>query len=175
MRIPRGRGILPLVALLTAAASWAWTSLSGSSPTLEKDPSIPGPPAAATKAHVKRVVDGDTLQLADGTRVRLIGVNTPETVDPRRPVQAYGKEASEFTKKTLTGKDVLLDYDVERRDKYNRALAYVWLADGTFFNAELIRQGYAQTMTIPPNVRYADLFRRLEREAREARRGLWAK
>lgn len=135
---------------------------------------IPSSPATATKAHVKRVVDGDTVELADGTKVRLIGVNTPESVDPRRPVEHYGKEASDYTKKRLTGKDVLLDYDVERYDKYRRTLAYLWLTNGAFFNAELIRQGYAQTLTIPPNVRYAELFRRLEREAREARRGLWS-
>lgn len=132
--------------------------------------------------QVARVVDGDTLELSGGEKVRLIGVNTPETVKPDSPPQPYGKEASEFTKKNLEGKRVFLELDVQQRDRYGRILGYVYLRpprnrediERDMFNAVLLREGYAQVMTVPPNVKYADLFVRLQREAKAARRGLWA-
>lgn len=138
----------------------------------------PLPPAEVARlprARVARAVDGDTLQLAGGERVRLIGVNSPESVDPRRPVQVFGKEAAEFVRRLVEGREVYLQYDVERQDRYGRSLAYVFLTDGTFVNAELVRLGFAQAYRYPPNVKYAELFNRLQREAREQRRGLWAK
>lgn len=131
-------------------------------------------PNGEMEATVKRVVDGDTVELTNGERVRLIGVDTPETVKPNSPVEPYGKEASEYTKKMLTGQKVTLRFDVEPRDKYNRLLAYLYLPDGTFFNEKLVREGYARILTIPPNVAFADLFLEAEREAREQNRGLWA-
>ena len=106
-------------------------------------------------------------------RIRLIGVDTPETVDPDRPVQPYGKQASNFAKHMLTGRTVRIMGDVEPRDRYGRLLAYVWLPDGTFWNALLAAEGYAQLITIPPDVTYAGLFRGLVDEARSADRGLW--
>ena len=127
-------------------------------------------PAAAQR--VERVVDGDTIIVSDVGRVRLIGVDTPESVDPRRPVEFFGKEASAFTKRLVEGKPVRLEYDWERTDRYGRTLAYVHLQDGTFVNAEIIRQGYGHAYTRFP-FRHLDSFRGLEREAREARRGLW--
>lgn len=126
------------------------------------------------EATVKRVIDGDTFELANGERVRMIGVDTPETVKPNTPVQPYGKEASDYTKKLLTDQKVTLKFDVEPRDRYERLLAYVYLSDGTFVNEKLVRDGYARIMTIPPNVAFADLFLEAEREARENNRGLWA-
>lgn len=123
---------------------------------------------------VSRVVDGDTFVLASGERVRLIGIDTPETVHPNKGVEAYGREASAFTKSLLAGKRVRLEFDVEPRDRYGRLLAYVYLSDGTFVNAELVKRGFAQASTYPPNVKHAATFRELQREAREARRGLWA-
>ena len=122
---------------------------------------------------VDSVIDGDTFRLENGEKVRLIGVDTPETVHPSKPVQYYGKEASEFTKRMLEGKKVRLEMDVQERDKYGRLLAYVYLEDGTFFNAELVKQGYAQAATYPPNVKYVELFISLQKEARENNRGLW--
>ena len=89
-----------------------------------------------------RVIDGDTIQLDGGERVRLIGVDTPEAVDPRRPVQYFGKEASAFTRRLAEGHTVRLEYGDESFDRYQRTLAYVYLEDGTFLNAEIIRQGY---------------------------------
>jgi micrococcal nuclease len=95
-------------------------------------------------------------------------------VAPGRPVERYGKEASSFAKRELSGVTVRLGGDVEPRDRYDRLLAYVWLPDGTFWNALLAAEGYAQLITVPPNVAYVDLFRRLVAEARAAHRGLWA-
>jgi len=87
---------------------------------------------------------------------------------------ALGKRAHLFTKNLVEGKKVRLEFDVQKRDRYDRLLAYVYLEDGTFVNAEIVRQGYAQVMTIPPNVKYQELFLRLQKEARENGRGLWS-
>jgi micrococcal nuclease len=135
---------------------------------------------------VKRAVDGDTLQLENGERVRLIGIDTPEmhesdklyrdsqrTRQDIRTIKELGRSAYEFTRNLVEGKRVSLEFDVERHDKYGRILAYVYLKDGTFVNAEIVKQGFASLMTIPPNVKYADLFLKLYQEARENRRGLW--
>lgn len=128
---------------------------------------------------VTKVVDGDTFWVNDGSekglKVRLIGVNTPETVHPRKPVEFYGKEASTYAKSILTGNKVKLQFDVARLDRYGRTLAYVYLKDGTFLNADLIRKGYGQVMTVPPNVKYSDYFLDLEKKAREQKVGLWKK
>lgn len=129
-------------------------------------------PAPAGAQVVERVVDGDTIIVRGVGRVRLIGVDTPETVSPGRPVEFFGREASAFTKRLLEGRSVRLEYDRERTDRYGRTLAYVHLADGTFANAEIVRRGYGHAYTRFP-FRYLDQFRQLEREARGAGRGLW--
>ena len=136
--------------------------------------------------YVKRAVDGDTLLLETGERVRLIGVDTPEihesdklyrdskrSGENTRTIKAMGQKAYLFTRNLVEAKYVRLEFDLEKYDKYDRLLAYVYLEDGTFVNAEIVKQGYASLMTIPPNVRYSDLFLRLYREARENKRGLW--
>jgi micrococcal nuclease len=105
--------------------------------------------------------------------VRLIGVNTPETVDPRRPVQFFGKEASAFTHHMTQGKVVSLEFDVERTDRFGRTLAYVYLPDGTFLNAEIVKQGYGHAYTQFP-FKYLEQFREYEGKARKASHGLWA-
>lgn len=122
-----------------------------------------------------RVVDGDTIIVEINgmkERVRLIGVDTPETVHPLKPVQHFGIEASAFTKRMASGKRIMLGYDWQRRDKFNRLLAYVYLEDGTFLNAEIIKQGYGFAYTKQP-FKYLDDFRRYEKEARQNERGLW--
>jgi micrococcal nuclease len=125
-----------------------------------------------TNAAVERVTDGDTVRLSGLGRTRLIGIDTPEVFGG---VQCYGREASAFTKRVLKpGTRVRYQLGVEQRDRYGRALAYVWLADGRFFNLMLAERGYATTLTIPPNVEYADRFRAAVRRAREANRGLWS-
>jgi endonuclease YncB( thermonuclease family) len=140
--------------------------------------SWPEPPGDAVRAMVQRVTDGDTFVATVGghrERVRVIGVDTPETVAPNRPVEPYGREASDFAKRFLTDATVRLAGDVEARDRFGRVLAYVWLADGTFWNALLVAEGYAQQLTIPPNVAYAPLLRRLAAQARGQDRGLWTR
>ncbi|HEX8121912.1 MAG TPA: thermonuclease family protein [Solirubrobacteraceae bacterium] len=127
--------------------------------------------SAAQDGRVTRVVDGDTIVVGD-ERVRLIGVDTPESVKPGTPVECFAREASAFVKKLLTGRNVRLELDVEKRDRYGRLLAYVY-RDDLFVNAELVRRGYASVATFPPNVRHVDEFVRLQREARGASRGLW--
>jgi micrococcal nuclease len=156
-----GRGKAPADLATGAAERKAW----------------PDPPRDAVRVKVQRVSDGDTfVATVQGRRerVRVIGVDTPESVDPNRPDEPYGQEASDFAKHYLDGETVRLAGDAEPRDRYGRMLAYVWLEDGTFWNALLVAEGYAQQLTIPPNVTYADLFRRLAREARQHDRGLWA-
>jgi micrococcal nuclease len=121
------------------------------------------------------IVDGDTIHVRIGStieKVRYIGVNTPEVHHPTKGEEPGGREASEVNRQLVAAKRVRLQLDVQERDRYGRLLAYVWLGD-LMVNAEMVRQGYAQVMTIPPNVRYQDLFLKLQRDAREAGRGLW--
>ena len=124
---------------------------------------------------VSRVIDGDTIVVDGDERVRLIGIDTPETKDPRKPVQCFGEAASAYTASLIPpGTSVRLVYDVERNDRYQRTLAYVYrVEDDAFLNAALVRDGYAVTATYPPNVAHADEFAALASEARTAGRGLW--
>lgn len=134
-----------------------------------------GPPAAS--AEVIRAVDGDTIEVrigADVEDVRLIGVDTPETVKPDAPVECFGPAASSFTHRLLEHRRVRLVLGVERRDVYGRLLAYVYLGH-RFVNAELVRRGLARTLAIPPNTRHRALFGRLELQAARAGRGLWGR
>ncbi|MBR0074562.1 MAG: thermonuclease family protein [Synergistaceae bacterium] len=138
------------------------------------------------QATVSRVVDGDTMSVIVGNeerRVRFLGVDTPETVHPNKPVQYYGKEASQFTKNSLTGKRVWLEYDKNPTDRYNRHLAYIWTSKPNqinestmrenMFNAKLLLDGYAKVMMIKPNTKYKDLFEKFQDEAKNSKRGLW--
>ena len=141
---------------------------------------LPAPVASqgdSASIQVVRVIDGDTIQVCcifgDREKVRYIGINTPEIHHPMKGVERYGKEAAEANRKLVDGKTVRLEFDVQQVDRYNRLLAYVYLKDGTFVNAWLVENGYAVVMTIPPNVKHQALFLKLQREAREAGRGLW--
>lgn len=122
---------------------------------------------------VAHAVDGDTIKLEGGETVRYLGIDTPETVDPRKPVACFGPEASHANHTLVDGKRVRLVADVEDRDKYHRMLRYVYLADGTFVNLALARDGFAAAYTYPPNVAHAEEIRAAAREARIAKRGLW--
>jgi endonuclease YncB( thermonuclease family) len=136
----------------------------------------PTPTPERTPARVVEVVDGDTIHVEIGGEtysVRYIGIDTPETVHPTEPVGWMGPEASEANRNLVGGKTVYLEKDVSETDKYGRLLRYVFLDDGTFVNAELVRLGYAQVSTYPPDVKYQDLFLEMQQEARDAGRGLW--
>lgn len=121
---------------------------------------------------VTRVIDGDTIEVEGGERVRYIGIDTPETVDPRKPVQCFGVEASNKNKELVEGKMVRLEKDITDRDKYNRLLRYVYVGD-TFINLELVKQGFAYSYSYPPDIKYQEQFLKAQQEAREAKRGLW--
>jgi micrococcal nuclease len=163
-RTVAGRALL-LVAL---AALVAWQYFFSDQPAVR--PALePG-----TTAQVLRAVDGDTLLLADHTRVRLLGVDTPETKRPDWPVEPFGPEAHEFTRAHVEGRAVRLEFDAERHDKYDRLLAYVYL-DDWLLNEELIRAGLGRAITNHP---YSEAmkrrFRAAEHEAKEAQRGIWS-
>jgi len=150
------RWLLLLLLLLLTAPAWSAAPLEGT---------------------VVRIVDGDTIHVKIGDRVekvRYIGMNTPEVHHPTKGVEPGGREATDANRRLVSGKRVRLETDVQTRDRYGRLLAYVWVGD-LMVNAELVRQGYAQVMTVPPNVRHQELFLKLQREAREAGRGLWRK
>jgi endonuclease YncB( thermonuclease family) len=126
---------------------------------------------------VTRVIDGDTLVLDKGEKIRLIGIDTPETKDPRKPVQYFGQEATNFTRQMVEGKKVWVEFDqansaTAHKDKYGRTLGYVFREDGKFLNAEIISQGYGQAYTKYP-FKYANEFRALEQQARSRNIGLW--
>ncbi|HRI05722.1 MAG TPA: thermonuclease family protein [Candidatus Dojkabacteria bacterium] len=124
---------------------------------------------------VIEVVDGDTIKVSELGTLRLIGIDTPETVDPRKPVQCFGKEASDKAKSLLSGKKVRLEFDTSqgRLDKYGRTLAYVYREDGLFFNKEMIKQGFAHEYTYSTPYKYQSEFKKAQSEAQEAKSGLW--
>lgn len=124
-------------------------------------------------ATVDKVIDGDTITLDTGEKVRYIGIDTPETVDPKRPVGCFGKEASDKNKELVEGKEVKLKKDVSEKDKYGRLLRYVYVND-SLINDLLVRDGYAYSYSYPPDIAKQDQFREAQREARESKRGLWA-
>jgi micrococcal nuclease len=124
---------------------------------------------------VVRVVDGDTIHVRLGERVekvRYIGVNTPEIRHPTRGEESGGRQAAEVNRRLVGGRHVRLELDVQARDRHGRLLAYVWVGD-LMVNAELVRLGYAQVITVPPNLKHHELLVKLQREARDAARGLW--
>jgi micrococcal nuclease len=127
-------------------------------------------------AHVVAVVDGDTIRVevhGDAYALRYIGIDAPETKDPSRPVEWLGPEAAEANRRLVAGELIYLEKDVSETDRFGRLLRYVYLPDGTFVNAELVRLGYAQASTYPPDVKHQDLLLEMQVQAREAGRGLW--
>jgi micrococcal nuclease len=166
--------VLALIALIYSG--FKLIKMPDRTPAINSDP-----------VFIERAVDGDTLKFSDGRKARLIGVDTPELHysdkllrDSRRmrrsirDIQVMGRSAAAFTKQLCEGKAVRAEFDVCKSDKYGRLLVYLYLKDGTFINAKILKEGYGQVMTIPPNVKYADYFLRLQRDARENHRGLWA-
>ncbi len=128
-----------------------------------------------TTVTVTRIIDGDTIEVSlSGTTytIRYIGIDAPESVAPNRPIEPYGREASSRNAELVLGKAVRLEKDVSETDKYGRLLRYVYVGD-LFVNAELVRGGYAQAISYPPDVKYQSLFLQLQGEARMAGRGLW--
>ena len=164
------RRSLLVLAVSVAALAYAWTTRGSDEAPGARDRELHG--------RVVRITDGDTIRVALGAkveRVRYIGIDTPEDVKPGTPVQCYARRAAAENARLVAGRRVRLVLDVEARDRFGRLLAYVYRDDdGRFVNDALVRGGFARTLTIPPNVRFADRFARLARKAREAGRGLWS-
>jgi micrococcal nuclease len=184
MTQPRRRVLLRSAAVVTVLALTACRPAAGGrggpAAATSTRATTGGPTTTAvveTNAVIDHVVDGDTVEVrVDGRteRVRFIGINTPETKDPRRPVECYGPEAAALTTLLLPdGTGVRLERDAEARDDYGRLLAYVRRSDGLFVNLELARQGAAVVLSIRPNTAYAAVIAAAADEARRARRGLW--
>jgi len=174
----KGRGSLVLLVVIAAILLRPWDSVPA-----RRLLGAPGPQASQRlSGRVVRAVDGDTLEVrldeGDLETVRLIGVDTPETVKPDTPVQCFGPQASAFEHKTVEGHQVRLLVGVEPRDYYGRLLAYVWvLGPGSkaprFLETELLRRGLARTLTFHPNDRFAHRFEELEQKTAKAGKGLW--
>jgi len=178
--------------LLMASVALAMLTLFGSAATVGAvrcaNPPIPD---GLYPARVSRVVDGDTIIVSVARRrerTRLIGIDTPEVHQSvkldrdawefgvsEEVIRGLGRLSSNFTSRYLLGQDVALELDVQKRDRYRRLLAYVWLEDGTLFNMLIVREGYALVSTYPPNVKYVEVFLACQREARENLRGLWGR
>lgn len=178
------------ITLITLGIFILWFGLKPTSEYSESSPVstpiIEVPPSATASAvagiegelvYVTKVIDGDTIKIEGDITIRLLGVDTPETVDPRRPVGCFGKEASNQLKSLLSGKVVILQKDISENDKYKRLLRYIYLplenGQTLFVNDYLIREGFAKVLTIPPDVKYAEQFLEAQRKAREAKKGLW--
>lgn len=125
------------------------------------------------EAKVTRIVDGDTIEIEGGQKVRYIGIDTPETIDPRKAVQCFGQEAAAKNKELVEGKTVTLEKDISETDKYGRLLRYVHV-NQIFVNDYLVREGYAHVSSYPPDIKYQDQFLEAQQEARENNRGLWS-
>ena len=168
--------------LVTAVVTTSLTGLAACTSTAGQRAATTGPAPVSTavtaNAVVRSVTDGDTVNVTIDDQqeaVRLIGIDTPEVKDPDKPVECYGEAASAHTKQLLPkGTPVRLERDAEARDKYGRLLAYVYRAsDGLFVNLDLARQGYADVLSIPPNIAHAEDFRAAVAAARAADVGLW--
>lgn len=175
MRI-EGRRLLAVTLALSATALAACAGSAGAPLPAARPDVVTSPLPRGDDATIERVVDGDTVVLAGGKRVRLIGVDTPETVAPNKPVECYGKEASAATKALLpTGTPVRLVRDVERQDRYKRDLAYVYrVSDGLFVSGYLVREGFARPLSIKPNVAHRTELARWSAQAKQEGLGLWS-
>lgn len=176
--VPGRRGLRTLAAalLLTLAAVAAYGRIAGrwaADPAADRVRIPPPAGAALLRDRVVEVIDGDTIRTALHGRVRYIGINTPELDADDPAVRRMAQEARLANQRLVGGREVTMLLDVQSHDRYGRLLAYVWVGD-LFVNGWLVREGYAQVMTVPPNVRYARTFLELERQARQERRGLWA-
>ncbi len=178
---PVRTALLAAALMLPCACSGAQAPASNGSPALTASgaptasPTSPTVKPGLTSAVVTPIVDGDTIVVEIGGqqfKLRYIGIDTPETVDPRRPVGCFGHEASDRNHQLVDGQTVGLEKDISETDDFGRLLRYVWLGD-RMVNAVLVQEGYATAATYPPDVKYADLFVSLQREARELGRGLW--
>ncbi len=140
----------------------------------QKDTVLGATDSANQKQTIKvtKVIDGDTIEIEGGQKVRYIGIDTPETKHPTKGIQCFGKQASAKNKELVDGKEITMEKDVSETDRYGRLLRFVYVG-GIFINDYLVREGYAHASTYPPDVKLAEQFELAEQEARENNRGLW--
>lgn len=173
-KISKTSGRIFIAAALVAAGLYTQWLVQPDALHESPTPTTTPQPAPAGMVRVARVIDGDTIELEGGAKVRYIGMNTPETVHPTKPVECFGHEASDYNKRLLAGGIVRLEKDITNTDKYGRLLRYVYLPDGTFVNLKLVADGYAYADTYPPDIAHATEFVAAQRAARQANVGLWA-
>lgn len=166
MRNTKNQSLVWLVmALLISFLSIGWSGcLKPSNPALE----------GMEQVTVRRVVDGDTFITEDNRRVRLIGIDAPESVKPDTPPEPFGVEASTYLEDLIEGEVVYMERDISETDPYNRLLRYIYLEDGTFVNELLLEEGYATHVVFKPDVAYREVFKQAEDRAKWEKRGLWA-
>ena len=174
-----GRGMQLRAGVIALAAAALTACVQTEAATAEPTTTVTAPGSNAANAVIDDVVDGDTVDvIIDGRqeRIRLIGIDTPETKKRNSPIECFGPEASAFTELLLpVGTPVYIERDIVNRDDYGRILGYVYRADdGIFINYELMRQGFAQPMSIPPNDAFAELFADAARAAEADNAGIWA-
>ena len=184
----KGFGLISLILtigiiLIISASVYFWTQSATQSLNLgepgQENKSIPEKldeireEVGGETSLVSDVIDGDTIEIMGGQRIRYIGIDAPETADPAKPAECFGKEATDKNRELIEGKRVKLEGDVSNSDEYGRLLRYVRVS-GTFVNDYLIRQGYARAYDYPPDSKYSVQFAEAEKEAKENNRGLWA-
>jgi len=163
---------LVFIGLIIVLAIWIGPKIQNNLPNVKID--ISKKKEVDDKLVITRVVDGDTVEIENGTKIRYIGVNTPETKDPRKGVECFGMEAYEFNKTLVEGKTVTLEKDVSETDKYGRLLRYLWIED-KLINEELVKQGFASVATYPPDVKYYKRLLDAQNYAKDNQLGLWKK
>ncbi len=181
----RKKNLIYVLALILAVLQLIFYKDNPQIKSLTKPTNIPTPnttvaPYEKQKVKVLRVIDGDTIEIEGNIKLRYIGINTPELHDPKRPIECFGQVASDENKKLVEGKEIFIQRDVSETDKYKRLLRYVWVGDPSassgqviFVNDYLVRQGFAQVSTFPPDVKYIPQFLEAQTEAQENVRGLW--
>lgn len=179
--------LLVIISLLTVVLGFSvlWFGLQPKPIISPSDSSLPESSSSAVvglegeRVLVTEVVDGDTIKIEGGQTVRFLGIDTPETKDPRRPVGCFGKEASREVKNLLDGESVILEKDISDTDKYNRLLRYIYLplsnGQTLFVNDYLVREGFAKALTYPPDVKFNEQLREAETFAKENKKGLWGR
>ncbi len=180
MKLTKKQKKLVLLLLIFCVISIYNLAIQKPTPTSTTQPTQS--PLLYDRAKVVRVIDGDTIEIENGVKVRYIGIDTPELHHPKKSVQCFGKEAFEENKKLVEGKEIRLEKDVSETDKYKRLLRYIYVdppaggessPSGILLNDYLVRQGFAHSSTFPPDVKYQEQFVEAEKEARAQKRGLW--
>lgn len=174
----RKKTIALILVTISLAVSLVFNNTQKPSITIPLQSSLSSSTSSAQLVKIVRVIDGDTIEIETGQKVRYIGIDRPELHHPKKPVQCFAQEAMLKNKEIVEGKTVTLEKDVSETDKYGRLLRYVKIGSPSaelFVNDYLVKEGYAYAATFPPDVKYAQLFRQSQQEAMEKKKGLWNK